>query len=44
MLCTPGGYGATYGPRLLAAFANSHVILEGKDFPEIRVVRLQKRD
>ncbi len=44
MLCTPGGYGAIYGPRLLAAFENSHVILEGKDFPEIRVVQLQKRD
>ncbi len=32
------------GPPLLTAIANSHVILEDKDFPEIRVVRLKKRD
>jgi hypothetical protein len=43
MLCTLDKKGR-YGPPLLAAFANSHVILEDKDFSEIRVVRLHKRN
>jgi len=42
MLCTHDT-DERYGPPILAAFANSHVILEDKDFPGIRVVRLQKR-
>ncbi|MET1082015.1 MAG: glycosyltransferase family 39 protein, partial [Burkholderiales bacterium] len=43
MLCTHDKEGR-YGPPLLAAFGNSHLILEDKYFPEVRVALLQKRD
>ena len=43
MLCTHDKMGK-YGPPLLTAIANSHVILEDKYFPEVRVALLQKRD
>ena len=33
----------TCGPPLLAALGKTHVILEEKEFPEVRVVRLAKR-
>jgi hypothetical protein len=43
MLCTHDKKGK-YGPPVLTAIANSHVILEDKYFPEVRVALLQKRD